>query len=250
MKCINTKYLRTKYLRAGIIFIITGFNIVGCGGGSGSDNPDSNTANFRFFPQGFFVAGYREEFNLAAVRRNALTNVQIDTFTNNQVIITQAENIFNSTNVIPSLDIGKIGFSNGTSIPVSGTGYYTIDNNDRRYLGNILILLSIVTTTTAVSTKVIPETVNIGDFGDVGIYLDNFATRYIISWDVADAGNSQARLTWTTRLENTTDNSIISEREDIFIIDTDGNRIAKEVYFETFNLSDNFIDEWTGVKVP
>ena len=229
------------------IFIL----LTACGGDDGNVNLDPEAATFKFFPHGFFVAGYREEFDFNGTRVNADTNEQLDVFTNNTVIVTQPEGVFNSTSVIHVLDVGEISLAFGTvTTPVSVTQHYTIDNNDRRYLGDAAILYDITATSTPVSTSPIPETVRIGDLGNVGTYLDNFGSRIIIRWDVTDAGNDQARLTWTTNIENAASGIQQSEREDIFIIDVNGNRVSKEIYFESFTLSPNVIDRWTGVKAP
>ena len=238
----------------GILFITTWLNITGCGGGGSSDpdpDPDPNATTFKFFPEGFFVAGYREEFDFNGTRINAVTNDQLDIFTNNPVIVTQPEGVFNLTSVIPVLDVGEISLAFGTvTTPVSVTQHYTIDNNDRRLIGEVVVIFGVTTTTTPVTTSPIPETVQIGDSGNVGTYLDNFGSRLIISWDVEKTANdNQARLTWTTNIENAASSIQLSEREDIFIIDVNGNRVSKEIYFESFNLSPDIIDRWTGVKV-
>ncbi|VAW67721.1 hypothetical protein MNBD_GAMMA09-3555 [hydrothermal vent metagenome] len=223
----------------------------GGGSGGGGGVPDPNAPTFKFFPPGYFVAGYREEFDFNGTRINAVTNDQLDVFTNNPVLVTQPEAVFNLTTVIPTLDVGEISFANGTATtPVSVTQYFTIDNNDRRYLGNVTIIFGFTTTTSAVSTSPIPETVRIGDSGIVGTYLDTVGKRHIISWDISDAGNDQARLTWTTTSGNATSSITDGEVKDISIIDVNGNRISKKIRGETFTSSPNIIDRWTGVKVP
>jgi len=235
----------------GILFITTGLNIISCGGGGSSDSPppDPNTATFKFFPDGFFVAGYREEFDFNAPRFNADTNGQLDIFTFNQVIVTQPEGVFNLSSVIPILEIRDIDFSDNTSTQATEIFYFSINQNDRRYNGKIITIFGVITTITAVTTSPIPETVNIGDSGTFGTYLDNFGSRYVISWDIEDAGNDQARMTWTTNIENAASSIQLSESEDIFIIDVNGNRVSKKFNSETFTLAPDIIDRWTGVKV-
>ena len=235
-----------QMLIGGFVILLTACG----GGGSGDPAPDPNAATFNFFPQGFFVAGYREEFDFNGTRVNADTNAQLDVFTLDQVIVTQPEDVFNLESVIPVLDLRDIGFSDGSSTQATETFYYSINQDDRHYNGKVITLFGITTIITAVSTNPIPETVQIGDSGTFGTYLDNFGSRYVYSWDVSDAGNNQARLTWTTNIENAASSIQLSESEDIFIIDVDGNRISKEIYFETFTLSPDIIDNWTGVKVP
>jgi len=233
------------------IFIISmPILLTACGGGGGdSPPPDPNATTFKFFPDGFFVNGYREEFDFNGTMVDADTNAQLDVFTFNQVITTQPEGVFNLASVIPVLDLREIGFSNETSTQATETFYYSIDQNDRRFNGKIITLFGITTTITAVSTSPIPETVNIGDSGTFGTYLDNFGSRYIFSWDIEDAGNNQARLTWTTNIENTANDNPISESEDIFIIDANGNRLSKEIYSESFTLTPDVIYRWSGILI-
>jgi len=236
----------------GIIIIVTGLNITACGGGGGGDpspDPDPNAASFKFFPDGYFVAGYREEFDFNGTRVNADTNAQLDIFTFDQLIVTQPEGVFNLESVIPVFETRDIGFSNGSSTQATETFYYSINQDDRRYKGKIVTIFGVTTTITSVTTSPIPETVQIGDSGIFGTYLDNFGSRYIISWDISDAANDNATMTWTTNVENAASSIQLSESEDIFIIDVNGNRVSKEIYFESFNLSPNVIDQWTGVKI-
>lgn len=239
-----------KYIHIVAIGLFTALNIIGCGGGGSSDSQSSPTSNleFKFFPPGFFVAGYREEFNFTGIRQRTDTNEQTDTFTNASVIVTQPEGVYNLTSVIPITDIGEIGFSNGATAPVSSTQNYTLFANDRRYIGDTIILFGITTTTTATSTSPIPETVSIGDSGEVGSYLDNFGQIILITWDAQDAGNDQAKLTWTTRTRSGADNSLLVEREDTSIIDVNGNRLSKSSRIEFFNLEPNLLDNWVGLK--
>jgi len=242
-----------KYIRIVTILLFTVFNLIGCGGsGSSTDSQSSPISNleFKFFPPGFFVAGYREEFDFTGTRQRTDTNEQIDTFTNASVIVTQPEGVYNLTSVIPILDIGEIGFSNGTTTPVSVTQNYTLFANDRRYIGDTTILFGITTTTTATSTSPIPETVNIGDSGEVGRYQDSFGQLIVITWNIEDAGNDQAQLIWTTRTRSAVDNSLLVEREDMSIIDVNGNRLSKSARIDFFNLVPNLLDNWIGVKVP
>ncbi len=240
-----------KYTHIVLIVLMTVFNVIGCSSGDNTDTQGSSTSSleFKFFPPGFFVAGYREEFNFTGIRQRTDTNEQTDTFTNTSVIVTQPEGVYNLTSVIPILDIGEIGFSNNTTTPVSATQNYTLFSNDRRYIGDTVILFGITTTTTATSTSPIPETVNIDDSGNVGRYLDNFGQIILITWDIKDAGNDQAELTWTTRIHSGVDNSLLVEREDISIIDVNGNRLSKSSRIEFFNVEQNILDNWVGVKV-
>jgi len=235
-----------------IILFITSLLIVGCGSDDSNETSvDTNrVTEFKFFPPGFFVAGYREEFNFNGIRQRTDTNEQTDTFTHTPVIITQPEDVFNLTSTIPILSNGEIGFDDGSSTPVSVTQYFTITGDDRRFIGSVTILFGITTTTTATSTTAIPETVTIGSSGEVGRYIDNFGQVIVISWDLEDAGNNQAQLTWTTRTLSATDNSILSSGEDVSIIDTNGNRLSKSIRVEFFNLTPNLLDTWAGTKIP
>jgi len=239
-----------KNTRIGIILFLTTFLIIGCGSDGSNENPVNTETEFNFFPPGFFVAGYREEFNFTGTRQRTDTNEQTDTFTNNSVIITQPEGVYNLTSVIPILDIGEIGFDDGTSTPVSVTENYTITDSDRRLIGSVTILFGITTTTTATSITAIPKTVKIGDSGEVGRYIDNFGSVIVISWDIEEAGNNQAQLRWTTSTLNAADNSTLAVREDISIIDINGNRLSKSIRVEFFNLTPNLLDNWVGTKVP
>lgn len=216
-----------------LAFAIVVFTLVACGGGGGGGGDDfiptdPNTV-FRASPIGFFTEGRSKMMNCTG------TDTAGGTFTAVFSDQTQAQTTFLGGPAIPIL--GQLQLTNtatGAFVSNTGTSYASTSAVDRRYLG----YSDSTTTTVSATTSVLPETVKIGDFGNIGTYTDNVGDVDVQSWRVDDGGSGRAKL---VNLSNETDQfgilQISSTETDL--IDTGGNVISQvvEVFFATLGVT-------------
>jgi hypothetical protein len=203
------------------------FTLAACGGGSGGggsdfEPTDPNTV-FQSFPAGYFTEGRSSTQNCtgsdtAGGKFTAVFSGQ-----------TQAQTTFLGTPAIPIL--GQLQLTNTATnafVSTIGTSYATTSAVDRRYLG----YSDSTTTTVSATTFAIPQTVKIGDFGNIGTYTDNVGNVDVQSWRVDDGGSGRAKLV-VLSTEDDQFGSLENSSVTTDLIDTGGNVISEviEIFF-------------------
>lgn len=214
----------------------------GGGGGSGNGDPDPNPGNteesFRLFPQGYFVAGYREEFDIEG--ENIFGEYEGTILT-----VTESEAIFNGSQAVPVRTFtdwhNKLDVED--AVALEGVDYFSTAEDDRRRLGNFFTTFLI--TAVANSNEVLPVTAKFGDEGTAGIFSDSVGETIEITWKLEDAGNNKAKLTWQST-SKFPDNSIHIISTTSYIIGKDGKRESLTINFDDRFL--NVVTTWTGVR--
>jgi len=201
-------------------------------------NPPPPAGAFRLFPQGYFNAGYNEEYTITGTDR-------FGEYEGTIAYSTQGVTSFDGKQAIAiKVDEDWTGITNpNVDWSFDYTHFYTTDPQNLFYLG--FDFPTFLTTATSDATKKIPVTANIGDSDFIGNYTDNRGSTIEANWKLADVGNNQAELTFTyiTR----TDGGFLGVIDDVsFVIDTNGNRQSFARSYES--KFDEFITLWEGVK--
>ena len=146
------------------ILVLLACVLVGCGGGGGggsSSTPADTT--FMSFPAGYFSAGYQESFTLTGSDTNG------GKYTGTYLVKTESSTTFNGEQAIPVT--GLLSLTNTTTkatITETGADYYSVDATDRILLGSENTTYG--DTSTGSSLSALPQTAEIGNFGELGAY--------------------------------------------------------------------------------
>ena len=217
-----------KSLQVSILIIISTLGLIlaqGCSssGGDGATPTDPNTV-FQLFDNGYFTPGYT----------NTTDYVGSDTKGSSYTAIissqTQTQSTFLGQPAIPILQQIQItNTSTGASVSDIGTGYYSIDPNDRHFLGQS----SSTSTTVSAVTSPIPQTAKIGDFGTIGTYTDNAGDVASMSWRLDDGLNGNGKAVILSNVRDQFGNLDYSQTSSS-IIDPSGNTISSQyvIYYE------------------
>jgi len=214
-----------------LLILTTALFLSACGssGGDGtttdnsSGTPTDTTIDFSLFPPDFFTS-YDVSADLSGTFSGGVNPDVAVTGTVTEKI--QAQSTFSGQAAIPFLTTTTF-----TSSIVFGTAlitnYYSIDADDRRFLGSDDDVIS-----TAVTTTVVPKTARIGDSGDVGVYVDTDSFESTITWRLEDGFDGNAKLiilNKTNKASGTPDNTTTTT----YLIQPDGTRLSVELV--TFN---------------
>ena len=196
-----------------------------CGGSGGGRDDDSSADGFvptdpstvfNLFSADFFTPG-----NSAALTCSGRDDSG-DRYTSTISSETLPETTFLGVPAIPILVQVQIkNTSSGGEINNAGTGYYSTDASDRRYLG----FAGDTATVPPVINFTIPSTAKIGEDGDIGEYTDNAGFVETISWRLEDGGNGRAKKV-EVKIEVDQLDSLVSSITETTLIDPDGTGVA------------------------
>ena len=194
------------------------FTLTGCSGGSGGSK---SAKEYTLYPTNYLSTAFTESYSLTGK----------DTFfiqyEGTYDVETQTEATFDGDPTFPSF--GLLRFTNkltNTSFVVPSTTYYSTSLLDLEVLGFYDSLQGL--TTASADTSVIPLTAKIGDYGDIGTYIDNVGNTSIYTWELSKAKDGKAYFT----IEGSVTDQFDTETgtiENSFEIDTDGNRSSMSI---------------------
>lgn len=190
--------------------------------GCSSDGDDGPTATdpatvFQSFEAGVFTAGYTQTMNYTG------SDSAGGTYTATYSETTQAESTFLGVPAIPVL--GQLQLTNtatGAFVSTLSTSYWSTSASDRHYLG----YSDNTTATVSSTTTAIPETVKIGDFGDIGTYIDNAGNVETRSWRLDDGFNGNANIVRLSTITDQYGNLVVSSTSTTKI-DTTGKTLSQ-----------------------
>jgi hypothetical protein len=218
----------------GLLILTTALFLSACGSSGGGDTPADNssgsgiptdtTIDFALFPPDFFTS-YDASADLSGTFSDGVNSDIAVTGSVTEII--QAQSTFSGQATIPILTTTTF-----TSSTVFGTAlitdHYSIDADNRLYLGSEDDVIS-----TAVTTPtIIPKTARIGDSGDVGVYVDTDGFESTITWRLEDGFDGEAKLivlNKTNKVSGSPDNTTTTTYQ----IQPDGTRLSVELV--TFN---------------
>jgi hypothetical protein len=174
-----------------IVSILFFSNLVACIPDTDSSSTSTSTTSispsieFTLFNSEQFVNGYSQSISLTGF--DTAGGTQTGTYT----VQTQAATTYNNQSAIPSVvTLSITNTKTGASASSTGTEYYSSDLNNLKYLG-FTNISSGVTTASATPTA-FPKTAKIGDFGNVGVYVNSDGIKDTTTWKLTDAGNGSA----------------------------------------------------------
>ena len=190
--------------------------LTACGGG-GSSTTAPNIV-FSLYPTNYLSAGYSESYSLTG------TDTAGGTHQGNLSTQTQAQTVFNSQAAIPrSLLLSWTNTQTSAFISIPVTAYSSTSLSSFRDFGSFNPS-SGVTTVTA-NTTIIPQTAQIGDFGNIGTYTDSAGASQTVTWQLTDAGSGNANLVTMSGVRDQF-GTIIGNTETTTRIDANGNRLS------------------------
>ena len=200
-----------------IVFLVS--LIAACGGGGGGSTPTNPDTVFQVFPSAMFVPGTIKTTNYTGTDNNG------GTYTGVLSEQTQTESVFLGQAAIPVLS--QLQFTNtGTGASVTGisTTYFSTSVTDRRFLGTS----DSTTTTVTANTTPIPQTVKIGDFGNIGTYTDNAGNVTTVTFRIDDGGNGNGKAV-VIQTERDQFGALVSTETTESIIDPSGNTLSETI---------------------
>ncbi len=196
------------------------------GGNNTTKNPPGNgqptdiNINFKLFPDDYFT-GYDVYAALVG------SNNKGQSYTGSITEKTLAVTTFLGESAIPVESKTEFTITNGGFGSATLKNYYSVNADDRRFLGVGGNIVTVSATTTP-----IPETARIGDSGMIGTYIDNANFETTLSWRLEDGFNGNAKLV----LLNVTDKpsgDLDNRFTTTYLIQPDGSRLS--VKLVTYN---------------
>lgn len=210
------------------VIILAAFFLSACSSSGGEDNtngtPTDTSIDFNFFPPTFFT-DYDATADLSGVFSNPPSSDQ--DATGNLTEMLQDPTAFLGETAIPIQTTLTFTATSGIGGTALNTEYYSIDENNRRFLG-----VSGDVTITSSTPVTLPATARIGDSGNVGVYIDLDGMESTITWRLEDGFNGNAQLILfnsTNKVSGSLDNTFTTT----YLIQPDGTRLSVELV--TFN---------------
>ncbi|MGH1365950.1 MAG: hypothetical protein ACRBF0_20495 [Calditrichia bacterium] len=208
-------------------------------GGSDPQSPEPTEVSFQLFPNGYFSAGFREEYNITGTSPSGLmlqgTHLQLTqtatSFNGQQANPVRIQNDWTDTNTSQM-------FSNGS------TEYYSTATDNKTLLGSQDLFTMVIGI--PVSAAVIPQTAKIGDSGTHASYTDNLGNTTTLTWTLQDAGNNQARLVWASETRDV-NSVLLIEGNTSYVISENGTRQSMTILFDVKAFADPV--SWVGAKI-
>ncbi|HEB54759.1 MAG TPA: hypothetical protein ENI98_00355 [Gammaproteobacteria bacterium] len=194
------------------------------GSGSGNGTPTDTTTDFNLFPPDFF-SSYDVSADLSGTFSDGVNpDVDVTGVLTEKI---QAQSVFSGQAAIPFLMTTSFtsSIAYGTAVI---TNYYSIDADNRRFLGSEDDVVSTAATTPAV----LPKTGRIGDSGDVGVYIDDDGFESTITWRLEDGFDGKAKLIILNKTNNAAGAPDYTTTT-TYLIQPDGTRLSVELV--TFN---------------
>ena len=198
--------------------------IQGCSSGgdsASSSTPTDTSLVYSTFPAAYFDGSYSASYSLTGSYSNG-----------EKVTATVGEQsgstaTFNSNNV-KTIDknIFLKNVSTGAVVNNLGELYYSTDINNLTYEGTFSFLDGVSAFST--SSKVIPLSGTIGDFGNVGTYTRTDGQNFTQSWSIQDGFNGKAKFVMTV-VQKDASNVLFATSIESWTISQNGTREAIKV---------------------
>lgn len=227
-----------KLLTRLLVLPLLAFSLTNCGDDDDDDNNDvSAEIEYQLFPDGYFSAGFREEYSMTGINTSGVE------FEGTHFQLTQSTTSFEGQQVNPILSQSDWTDTNGGAFSVASLAYYSTDPNNRTLVGTEDILTKIVSTTS--TTENIPITAQIRDSGQVGTFTDVFGSVTTQTWELQSADDGLANIVWASETRDVL-GTLIVEGHTGYVINQDGVRQSLSLLFDIKIFADPVT--WVGTK--
>lgn len=206
----------------------------------GDDDDDDNVSaeiEYQLFPDGYFSAGFREEYSMTGISTSGVE------FAGTHLQLTQSTTSFEGQQVNPVLSQSDWTDTNGGAFSIASLAYYSTDPNNRTLVGTEDFLTKVSSTTS--NPENIPVTAQIGDSGQVGTFTDVFGSVTTQTWELESADDGLAKVTWASETRDVL-GTLVVEGHTGFVINQDGVRQSLSLLFDIKAFADPVT--WVGTK--
>jgi hypothetical protein len=203
-----------------------------------SDDPTSSkNPSYQIFPDGYFSAGYREDYTLSGVSDSG------PTFTGSYTLVTQSPKQFNNEQVVPIQIFNEWFDQLNTRFSSFGNTNYSTDLNNLQIIG--FEDLGINSSSILTDRSSIPKTAKINDSGILGTFQDNLGNIITYTWALEKADGNNASIVFASTARDPLGNLVI-QGNTTWIINSSGQRQSLTILFDFIPFNDPV--RWTGVK--